>query len=277
MRHPFVVSTEYSVAQQQRHEAPIVGHILTEKFGQPAHIRRFLRGDTIWEPGLPAIVGYIVKGTVKLVTCLPDGRTNIVSLIEAPGFFGRVFGVTTEFTIEAATDVVVACFEPAAFEARLSESRELEHFIHMENVYQLDEAHDRIIVLACQSIAERMATFMVLHLVAQEVRRGGVRGDVVHVLPNRRDFAAYLGTTVETVSRTIQALVRRGTISIIDSANFRVLRRSDLFKVARQDEHDLVEMIRSRGPHMREIAEYAPLASRPMPRHTSYSLQVAAE
>ncbi|WP_332692781.1 Crp/Fnr family transcriptional regulator [Devosia sp.] len=277
MRRPFLLSPEYPVAQQQRNDAPIAGHILTEKFGPPSHIRRFSRGDTIWEPGLTAIVGYIVKGTVKLVTCLPDGRTNIVSLIEAPGFFGRVFGVTTEFTIEAATDVVVACFEPAAFEARLSESRELEHFIHMENLYQLDEAHERIIVLACQSIAERMATFMVLRLVAEEVRRGGVRDDIVHVLPNRRDFAAYLGTTVETVSRTIQALVRRGTISIIDSANFRVLRRNDLFRVARQDEHDLVEMIRSRRPHTRDVAEYAQPGGQPVPRHTSHSLQLAAE
>ena len=241
MNHPFLASTTNPVAQQQ--------HGLAEKLGPPARIRRFARGETICEPGLAAIVGYIVKGTVKLVTCLPDGRTNIVGLIEAPGFFGRVFGITTEFTIEAATDVVIACFDPAAFESQLSASPELEHFIHMENLYQLDEAHERIIVLACQSIAERMATFMVLRLVAGEVRRGGgIQDNVVHVLLNRRDFAAYLGTTVETVSRTIQALVRRGTIDIIDSANFRVLRRGDLFKIARQDEDDMFEMVRSRAP-----------------------------
>lgn len=275
MKRPFVVSTENPVEQQP--DASGTGSLMTEKFGPPAHIRRFSRGDTIWEPGLAAIVGYIVKGTVKLVTCLPDGRTNIVSIIEAPGFIGRIFGVTTEFTIEAATDVVVACFDPATFEARLAESQELEHFIHMQNLYQLDEAHERIIVLACQSIAERMATFMALRLVTEEVRGGGMRDDVVRVLLNRRDFAAYLGTTVETVSRTIQALVRRGTISIIDNATFRVLRRSDLFRVARQDEHDLVEMVRSRGPQARELVAYSQLAVRSAPRRASHALQVAAE
>lgn len=274
MGRPFVLGSGNPVEGQA--ETPGAGSNLTEKFGAPTHIRRFARGETIWEPGLPAIVGYIVKGTVKLVTCLPDERTNIVGLIEAPGFFGRIFGVTTEFTIEAATDVIVACFDPAAFEARLSESQELEHFIHMENLYQLDEAHERIIVLACQSIAERMATYMAMRLVTEEVRRGA-RGDKIHVPLNRRDFAAYLGTTVETVSRTIQALVRRGTIDIIDSANFRVLRRSDLFRVARQDEHDLVEMIRSRGPHMREIAEYAQLAMPSAARRNSPALTIAAE
>lgn len=274
MGRPFVLGTGNPVERPS--EAFGVGSNLIEKFGAPSHIRRFLRGETIWEPGQPALVGYIVKGTVKLVTCLPDGRANIVSLIEAPGFFGRIFGVTTEFTIEAATDVVVACFDPAAFEARLSKSQELEHFIHMENLYQLDEAHERIIVLACQSIAERMATYMALRLVAEEVRRGA-RDEIVHVPLNRRDFAAYLGTTVETVSRTIQALVRRGTIGIIDSANFQVLRRGDLFRVARQDEHDLIEMIRSRGPHTREITRYAEFSGRPAARSSSASLKVAAE
>jgi CRP/FNR family transcriptional regulator, anaerobic regulatory protein len=274
MGRPFVLGTGNPV--ERLSEAPGAGSRLTEKFGAPAHVRRFSRGETIWEPGQPALVGYIVKGTVKLVTCLPDGRANIVSLIEAPGFFGRIFGVTTEFTIEAATDVIVACFDPAVFEERLSQSQELEHFVHMENLYQLDEAHERIIVLACQSIAERMTTYMALRLVTEEVRHHA--GDeIVHVPLNRRDFAAYLGTTVETVSRTIQALVRRGTIGIIDSANFRVLRRGDLFRVARQDEHDLVEMVRSRGPHMREIAEYAQPARQPAARSGSASLKVAAE
>jgi CRP/FNR family transcriptional regulator len=272
MNSPFIVRAEHPAAAQQHIDVPGAGRVLAEKLGSPARIRRFRRGETICEPGSEAIVGYVVTGTVKLVTVLPDGRTNIVSLIEAPGFFGRVFGITAEFAIEAATDAVIACFEPVAFEAQLSESPELEHFIHMENLYQLDEAHERIIVLACQSIAERMATFMALRLVVADVRRGGGRADnVVHVMVNRRDFAAYLGTTVETVSRTIQALVRRGTLDIIDNATFRVLRRTDLFKIARQDEDDLIEMVRSRG--LRAVASGARAAARP----TAEWMQVAAE
>lgn len=213
-----------------------------------ARLRQFSSGETVYEPGMTEIVGYVVSGTLKLVTLLPDGRANIIGVIEAPGFFGRVFGVTTEFAIEAASDVVLACFERSSFEAQLYRDPELERFIHLENLHQLHQAHERIIVLACQSIMERLATFMVLTLLAAEVEDGErLAPPVVHVPINRRDFAAYLGTTVESVSRSIQALVRRGTIAVIDSANFRILQRSDLICIAGQDEDNLLEMVRSRA------------------------------
>lgn len=209
-------------------------------------MREFSQGETIYESGMKDIVGYVVSGAVKLVTFLPDGRSNIIGVIEAPGFFGRIFGVATEFTIEAASHVIVACFERSAFEAQLVADPELAHFIHMENLHQLDEAHERILVLACTSVIERVATFMMLKLLAgpDEDRQTGM----VRVPINRRDFAAYLATTEESVSRSIQALVRRGTIAVINSANFRVLKRADLIAISRQDEDHLMEMVRSRGP-----------------------------
>lgn len=219
-----------------------------------ARLRQFSRGETISEPGLTAFVGYVISGTVKLVTFLPDGRANIIGIIEAPGFFGRIFGVATEFIIEAATDVVLACFDRTMFEAQLSANPDLEHVIHMENLHQLDAARERILVLACQSIIERMATFMVLKLLSQEVQTGE-RSAIVHVPMVRRDFATYLGTTVESVSRSIQALVHRGTIAIIDSATFRILRRGELIAIAGQDEDDLLEMLRSRGPTLHSLAQ----------------------
>ena len=211
-------------------------------------LRSFSRGETIYEPGMAEFVGYVVSGAVKLVILSPDGRTSIVGVIEAPGLFGRVHGVTTEFAIEAASDVVLACFDRAPFEARLQRDPDLERFVHLENLHQLDAAHERIIVLACQSIMERMAMFLALKLLAAPAPGGAQHADRVHIPISRRDFAAYLGTTVESVSRSIQALVRRGTIDVIDSCNFRVLRRRDLFAIARQDEQDILEMVRSRAP-----------------------------
>lgn len=236
---------------------PSLRHGVFDRRGATAPLRQFSRGETIYEPGMKEFVGYVVSGTVKLVTLLPDGRCNIIGVIEAPGFFGRIFGIATEFTIEAVTDVVLACFDRSSFEAQLSSNPALEHSVHMENLYQLDEAHERIVVLACQSIIQRLATFMVLRMLAAQVEKAG--RDVtplIHVPINRRDFAAYLGTTVETVSRSIQALVRRGTIAVIDSANFRVLRRRDLIEIAGQDEDNLREMVRNRRPKGGAEREY---------------------
>lgn len=216
--------------------------------------RTLSRGETICEPGLPEIVGYVVSGVIKLVTTSPDGRINIIAVIEAPGFFGRLFGINAEFTIEAATDVVLACFDRNAFEQEIANSPQLEHRIHLENLHQLDEAHERITVLACHTMIERIATYLVLRLLAAEATSpaGSSPTTVIHIPINRRDFAAYLGTTVETVSRNVQALVRRGTISMIDSANIRLLRRRDLFSTARQDEDDLLDIVRSRAKYVHD-------------------------
>lgn len=228
----------------QRNEFPSSLKRLADRSIASGRMREFSQGETIYESGMKDIVGYVISGVVKLVTFLPDGRSNIIGIIEAPGFFGRIFGVATEFTIEAASSVIVACFERSAFEAQLVADPELEHFIHMENLHQLDEAHERIFVLACTSVIERVSTFMMLKLLAasEQDRKAGT----VHVPINRRDFAAYLATTEESVSRSIQALVRRGTISVINSANFRVLKRADLIAISRQDEDHLIEMVRSR-------------------------------
>lgn len=244
---------------------PLSASALSEQQLASARRRTLTRGETICEPGLPEVVGYVVSGVVKLVTFSPDGRTNIVAVIEAPGFFGRVFGISAEFTIEAATDVVLACFDRASFEDQLSRNPALEHLIHMENLHQLDEAQERITVLACPSMIERMAMYMVLRLLAAEAR-SAVRTTTpptIHIPLNRRDFAAYLGTTVETVSRNIQALVRRGTIEVVDSTNFRLLRRSDLFAIAAQDEADLLEVVRSRARPMPTRPSFHQPAARP--------------
>ncbi len=254
MNHPFIPKELQQTA---------FGRGLFDKQAASARLRHFARGETVYEPGMTEFVGYVVSGAVKLVTLLPDGRSNIVGVIEAPGFFGRIFGVATEFSIEAASDVVLACFDRSTFEAQMHSDPELERFIHMENLHQLDEAHERILVLACQSIIERIATFMVLKLLASEEHVGRVATPVVHVPINRRDFAAYLGTTVETVSRSVQALVRRGTIAVIDSANFQVLRRHDLFEIAGQDEDNLIELVRSRGSKARRERPAFPAAGEP--------------
>lgn len=259
MNHPMIARNLLQSASLQN---------LFDRQAANGRLRQFSRGETIYEPGMPELVGYVVSGAVKLVTLLPDGRSNIIGVIEAPGFFGRIFGIATEFTIEAASDVVLACFDRSVFEAQLHNDPELEHLVHMENLHQLDEAHERIIVLACQSIIERIATFMVLKLLTVEAQGGRhPAASVIHVPINRRDFAAYLGTTVETVSRSVQALVRRGTIAVIDSANFRILKPRDLINISGQDEDCLLEMVRSRGKTKRGSERDAFEPADPKPRH----------
>ncbi len=209
-----------------------------------ASTKHYRQGETVSEEGTANLIGYVHEGAVKLVKTNPEGHVNILSIIEGPGFFGRMFGITADYAVEAATDVVLSTFDRSRFEVLLANNPELEHIVHMHALYQLEEAHARILVLACQTTMARTATYLLLRMLAWEASHNSeCGGAIVDVTITRRDLAAYLGTTVETISRNLQALSRRGTIEIIDSARFRIARRSDLFAIAGHDEQDVLDVL----------------------------------
>jgi CRP/FNR family transcriptional regulator, anaerobic regulatory protein len=219
-----------------------------EWLGPASSLRSFAQGQVIREIGRSDVVGYVVAGAVKLVKLLPDGHTSILGLVEAPGFFGSIFGVSADYGVEAATAARVRLFRRDSFEAQLRNDPGLEHLVHVNALKQLGSAHARVLVLACSGTMQRTATYLVLQLLAREARGVQRKGEgQISLALTRRDLAAYLGTTVETVSRNLQALRRRGTIEIIDSANFNVCKRADLFRIAGYDEDDLKNMVPTHG------------------------------
>ncbi|MFD2648861.1 Crp/Fnr family transcriptional regulator [Devosia albogilva] len=221
---------------------------LSQALGTASPLRRYEQGQTIREIGRSDYVGYVVTGSVKLVKLLPDGHTSIIGLVDAPGFFGSMFGISGDYGVEAATDASVRLFRRDSFEAQLLVDPGLEHLVHVHALRQLESAYARALVLACSGTMQRTAAYLVLQLLAGEAddARSPGEPDICLAL-TRRDLAAWLGTTVETVSRNLQALGRRGTIEIVDPARFNVLRRADLFQISGYDEDDLTDMVPRRG------------------------------
>lgn len=210
-----------------------------EELAKISRIRRFEAGDTIiGQKDTSRLVGNVREGVLKLVKSLPDGRTHIVGLLHAADFFGRLYSANSEFSLEAATEVELCTIERSMLEAYLLRNPGVEHELYVANLGQLDKARERTMLLACHSTLERLAAYLALRML--EVEAGGQTGRVV--VPSslsRRDFAAYLGTTVETVSRNIQLMARERVIRILDSGHFEVLRRGTLFELSGQDEDDL--------------------------------------
>jgi CRP/FNR family transcriptional regulator len=224
-----------------------IGAVAMRDVAQFSKVRRFSQGDTVSaQCDGSGPVGYVLEGILKLVKSLPDGRANIIGLVGTAEFFGQYFGSSAEFSIEAATDVVLNCFDRAAFEDYLAKNPVIEHRIHLQVLHQLDTALERIAVLACQSSMERLTTYLGTRLLEAEMNGGGDARSQVQIQVNRRDFAAYLGTTVETISRNLQALSRSGIIEIVNSGRFNILKRQALFAAAGQDEDDLRDAMRSR-------------------------------
>lgn len=206
-----------------------------------SHIKSFRSGETIIGQNDPSvIVGNVVSGVLKLVKSLSDGREQIVGLMYASDFFGRVFAGTSEFSLEAATNVELCVIDRNAFEALLARYPVIEHELYISSLGQLDSARERILLLACQNTLERVAAYLSLRLLQAErdLIEPGARL-IVDSQINRRDLAGYLGTTVETISRNIQYLSRNGIIRILDSGHFEVLKRSGLIALSGQSEDDL--------------------------------------
>lgn len=157
----------------------------------------------------------ILKGVVKLTKLMSDGRQQIVGLQFAPDFLGRPFRRESGITSEAATEVRLCTFPASAIEDMISESPELEHRLHEQALRELDEAREWMLTLGRKSASEKVASFLFLIASHIDPEVQLTEGEVRFELPLKRaDIADFLGLTIETVSRQVTNLRKRGIISL---------------------------------------------------------------
>lgn len=159
----------------------------------------------------------ILGGVVKLTKLMPDGRQQIVGLQFAPDFLGRPFSGYSATIAEAATDVRICSFPKSVIEKIIQETPEMEHRLHEQHMRELDEARDWMLTLGRKTAVEKVASF--LYLIASHIdpERKPTEGNVEIDIPLKRaDIADFLGLTIETVSRQLTNLRKRGVITIED-------------------------------------------------------------
>ncbi|MDH3263914.1 MAG: Crp/Fnr family transcriptional regulator [Paracoccaceae bacterium] len=214
-----------------------------EKLNSIAHLRRFPKGATILAEGEEAgIVGNVIEGVLKMQKTQPDGRQQIVGLLVPTDMFGRVFTGTSDFAIEAATDVTLCCFDKRRFEALVLEHPRLEHQVMLSILDELDAARDWITLLGAQTVAQKLAGFLLMLCRRWPAIGCGLSPDrrhvEIHVPISRADLAQYLGTTVETISRTVQALARSGLIEVVTPTQFIVIDLKGLIAASGNEDFD---------------------------------------
>lgn len=200
-----------------------------------ARTRKYRAGETVLaESGEISFVGNVVSGVLRMQKTFPDGRQQIVGLLLPSDMFGRVYTDTSPVAIEAATDTVLCCYNRTSFEALLERCLELEHQVLISVSHELDAAHDWMLLLATQTVTERVATFLLI-LRKKNPRPSGCEfrnGAIVSVPIARKDMAAYLGTTVESLSRSIQHMARCGIVRIIDAQRLEVVNQRRLLAIS---------------------------------------------
>jgi CRP/FNR family transcriptional regulator, nitrogen fixation regulation protein len=170
----------------------------------------YKREQAIYFEGDEAENCYRVRsGTVRLCKVTEDGRRQIAAFLTAGDFFGWDEG-EYGFSAEAVTDAKVEKFQRRRIDRAMTDDPALGRRIMAVLSGQLSCAHQHVMLLGRMTAYERVATFL-LDLAGR--RRQSPEGDrTVELAMNRRDLADYLGLTVETVSRVMNGLKRKGVI-----------------------------------------------------------------
>mgnify|MGYP001599738333 FL=1 len=170
-------------------------------------------GDVILWRGEPLkFVASVVSGVANLSKTLEDGRTQMVGLLLPSDFLGRPGRTTVEFDVTATTNVTLCRFERAPFEKLINETPHVAQRLMELTLDELDAARDWMILLGRKTAREKIATFLDLL-----VQRSEVSLEKNHIslemAMTRDQIANFLGLTLETVSRQLNAMKKDGFIT----------------------------------------------------------------
>ncbi len=170
-------------------------------------------GDVILWRGEPLkFVASVVSGVANLSKTLEDGRTQMVGLLLPSDFLGRPGRTTVEFDVTATTNVTLCRFERAPFEKLINETPHVAQRLMELTLDELDAARDWMILLGRKTAREKIATFLDLL-----VQRSEVSLEKNHIslemAMTRDQIANFLGLTLETVSRQLNAMKKDGIIT----------------------------------------------------------------
>ncbi|GAB4576789.1 MAG: helix-turn-helix domain-containing protein [Roseibium sp.] len=171
----------------------------------------------IYYEGDPAKRLYeLVKGSVMLYKLLPDGRRQVVEVLRPGDIFGLAAGEENDCTAETLTDAEVQEIDLRQVER----SDELQRTLTRCLTNQMRVLHEHAVLLGRKSAVERVASFF-MHLVPERGGAGCVGpreedgdGYDLQLHMTRQEIADYLGLTIETVSRVVSDLKRRGVIRV---------------------------------------------------------------
>jgi CRP/FNR family transcriptional regulator len=182
----------------------------------PGRPLQFAPRSMVFLEGDPAdTVFQIASGAAMLYKLLPDGRRQIVEILGAGDVFGFSPNATHDVSAETLTAVRCVAFERAEIESSPALMSRLSARLYA----QLCVLHEHVMLLGRKSSMERVATFLTRCVPGRGgpdcpgPRADSDRADVRLAL-TRYGIADYLGMTIETVSRSLAGLKRRGIVSI---------------------------------------------------------------
>lgn len=181
----------------------------------PLFIRSTYRaGDYVFFEGDSAHRLHIVQaGEVKLIKHSEGGQDVILRVFSAGELFGGVAflaGMEYPASAQAQTDVKVLSVEGDTFQRIVQSYPSVAVTIIRVLAGRLEDAHEQMRQLAAERVERRLAR--VLLKLANQVGVSADEGVRIDMPITRQDLAEMIGTTLETVSRTISRWRRQGIV-----------------------------------------------------------------
>jgi len=136
---------------------------------------------------------------------------------------GRPGRAELEFDVTAATDVTLCCFKNAPFEKMVEETPHLSQRLMELALDELDAARDWMLLLGRKTAREKIATFIEMLVIRSRVDDIEGNPQTLALPLTREQIANYLGLTLETVSRQMNALKKDGILKFNDRRSFEIL------------------------------------------------------
>ncbi|MEL7487806.1 MAG: Crp/Fnr family transcriptional regulator [Pseudomonadota bacterium] len=178
--------------------------------------RRVVKEHAIMREGEPNDhLFIIVQGSFRLSKLLEDGRRQVTGFLFKGDFAGVRSTDSSPYTAEALEDGLICYFPHRFLDEASAESPGLKDRLIARGQTDYHLAQDHIVLLGKQTAEERVESFF--KLMAKSVGKEDDEGHINIPLPmSRQDIADYLGLRLETLSRTLGLLKKRGVL--IDAA-----------------------------------------------------------
>lgn len=197
---------------------PVTARVPAGSTAVPPKTETFAPGRTIFHEGADAASFFeIVGGTVRCCGLTEDGRRQIYRFASADEMLGLGGEAVYTYSAEAVTTVTVRRHQLSTLDAAMARDERMRERVIRALRDELNAIRTQTMLLGRMSAAERVASFL-----RELSKRSGNADGSILLSMTRGDIADYLGLTLETVSRKMNALKRLGAIELATPAHVRI-------------------------------------------------------
>ncbi len=216
------------------------------------------RGHSLFRAAATFKSLYVVRtGFFKTVVSTADGHDQVSGFYMAGELMGLDGMGLSKYTCTAIAleDSDVCVLHMHELNTLAQTIPELQWHLQKIMGHEIVRDHELFLLLGSMRAQARIASFL-LNLLARLHARGQ-SGNAVRLRMTREDIGSYLGLTIETVSRTLSSLARKGLISV-QLKEVSILQPQALHQLAQHDDDGDCQQHPLLAPRLRKPASRTP-------------------